>query len=241
MADEKGGTPTPGDKTGGDGKPTPGDKTTGGQNQDIQAVIDGVVARERTRADRAIADLKADFEAKLAEAQGGKPKPKAGDEDEAFKAKVAEARKPVEAERDAEREARGKLSSRVARAEVQAAAVPVSVAPDDVAEALGRFVRVNAEGVTEVVDAEGKPRYGAKGPMTVVELVAEHLKSRPYLVKSTVRSGGEFRGAGAGGAMTLEDFEKLPADEQRALYDRDPVTWRAMMAEKRKRGEARLG
>ena len=240
MADEKtGGKPTPGDKTGDEGTPTPGAKTGGTPDPNIQAVIDGVVARERTRADKALADLKADFETKLADAQKGKAK--AGDEDEAFKAKVAAARKPVEAERDAEREARGKLSSRVARAEVLAAAAPVSVAPEDVAESLGRFVRVNAEGVTEVVDAEAKPRYGAKGPMTVAELVAEHLKTRPYLVKSTVRTGGQFQGPGAGGTMTLEDFEKLPADEQRALYDQDPALWKSLMDAKRKRGEARLG
>lgn len=173
--------------------PGKGDEGTGtppakgeGNPEAVQAAIDAVVARERKRADRemqALKDQLADLQAKL----DSKRKPDEGDE--AFKAKVAEARRPLEDQVAALGKALTARESKIVRAELKAAAADLSVDADEVAERLAGAVRFTDAGELEVVDADGKPRYGAKGPMTVVELVTGYLASKPYLAKSKMPSG----------------------------------------------------
>lgn len=155
---------------------------------DIQKAIDAVVARERTRAERERTELLQRIE-QLEASQ----KPKPAEDDAAYREKIEAARKPVLDELAAERKAREAIESRIATAEIKSAASD-SVDPDLVAQLIKPFVKVTA-GEIEVVDADGKPRYGATGPMRLAELVAETLAAKPYLAKAQMRQGAGFEGS----------------------------------------------
>lgn len=157
--------------------------------EDVQKAINAVVARERAAAEAREKEL----QRQLDELRGQVKPPKPADEDAAFRSKVEEARKPLEAELEKERTARQALNSRLTRSELKGAATD-SVDAEHVADLLEKQVRVTETGDFEVVDRDGKPRYGATGPMSVGELVAELLAQKPYLAKSTARSGADYRG-----------------------------------------------
>jgi hypothetical protein len=81
-----------------------------------------------------------------------------------------------------------------------AAARGNAVAPDQIAELLKGQVRVNTDGKTEVVDAEGTARYNDKGEaLQVSDLVNEFLTTNPHFVKASQGGNGS---AGAVGGDT---------------------------------------
>jgi hypothetical protein len=67
-------------------------------------------------------------------------------------------------------------------------------AAGDVAAELAPFVRPStasgaAADALEVVDKDGRLRYGRAGAMTVAELVAEHFAAKPWLAAAKTREG----------------------------------------------------
>ncbi len=179
----------------GDGKKGAGDGGAGGQPTDVQKAIDAVVARERARADKQIGELTSRFEGQVAELQsqleaaGKKGK---GADDDAYKAAVEKARKPVEDALAAEQAKLKALHGKITRAELKSEAADASVDPDAVADLLDGRVRMTDAGELEVVGRDGKPEYGAKGPKSVKELVGELLTQKPYLAKAKARDGIDF-------------------------------------------------
>ena len=104
-----------------------GGQDKAGEKPDFQKAIDAVVARERSAAE---AREKA-LQAQLDELRGKLPKPKAEEGDEAFRAKMEEARKPLEEQLQKERSEREAINGRVVRTELKAIATPEAVDPDD--------------------------------------------------------------------------------------------------------------
>ena len=187
------------DKTGEQDKdkktPTPGVDDKGVQDKqggDVQKAIDAIVARERKDADAKLAQKDQELANLRAEIEKLKPGKKDGDKkDDADPSYIESIRKPLVEENErlkSELETRNAVTKRSAL-EAAAKAFAVDGAEKDVAEALLARVKIGANGALEVVDAQGRTEYGAKGPKTVDELVREHFKAKPYLAKATVRDG----------------------------------------------------
>lgn len=69
---------------------------------------------------------------------------------------------------------------------INAAAKLKAVNPEQVRDLVAGSVRLNENGDVEVVDKEGKPRYGDDGhPVTVDVAVREFLDSNPHFVQAT--------------------------------------------------------
>lgn len=196
--DNKDGTGTPpGDNKGGNN----GSSDAGKSGEDVQRAINAIIARERGDAatalaakDRELADLKAKLD--------GKVDPK----DEKYAESI---RKPLVDELDKIRARETKREARIKGSEIRAAAKDLVVdgADEDVANALMANLKLTEDDKLEVVDADGRPRYGAKGPMTLGELVTEHLSGKPYLAKASVRSGLGLKDVPKGGSSSANAKE----------------------------------
>lgn len=154
----------------------------------VEAAVQAAVAAERARHETELAAVRSQLE----ELQRRNPAPPkdAGAEDAAFRAKVEEARKPLEDQLAALTKRLTDLDDAAIASAIEREADALSVAPKDVAEALRPLVKRGADGKSfEVVDKDGRPVYGASGVKTVGELVREHLAAKPYLAKPNVRQG----------------------------------------------------
>ena len=66
-----------------------------------------------------------------------------------------------------------------------------AVKPAEVKQLLRNSVRLNENGVVEVIGENGSPRYSDKGePMSVNDLVSEYLKNNPHHVMATQSGSG---------------------------------------------------
>jgi len=171
--------------------PDAGDK--GAQGQLTQAAVDAIVARERKRADTELATMRSEFETKLA-ALTAKPPEGEADKGKVTPDAIAAARKPLEDQVAAEKASRTKLEKSLVTTMVEAAAKDTT-APKVAAMLADGQARLKDDGSIEVVDANGQPRYTAKGPMTLAELVAEISAANEFLVPAAMRKGGDYRGS----------------------------------------------
>ena len=95
-----------------------------------------------------------------------------------------------------------------------------AVQPAEVKQLLRNSVRLNENGVVEVIGENGSPRYSDKGePMSVNDLVSEYLKNNPHHVTATPSGAGSK--AQIGGA-TPKPFNigalDLSKPEDRKIY-----------------------
>lgn len=107
-----------------------------------------------------------------------------------------------------------------------------AVAPDQVSSLLSSQVRLNGEGVAEVVDTNGNPRYSETGDlMKPSDLVAEFLTANPHFVKASV--GGTGSTGNAGGStlkqksvadMTMEEYREYRQSVGRGAVGKAFVT-----------------
>ena len=113
-----------------------------------------------------------------------------------------------------------------------AASTNGAVAPDQVSSLLSSQVRLNGEGVAEVVDTNGNPRYSETGDlMKPSDLVAEFLTANPHFVKASV--GGTGSTGNAGGStlkqksvadMTMEEYREYRQSVGRGAVGKAFVT-----------------
>lgn len=190
----------------GDQKPAAGDSGA----QDTQKAIDAIVARERKRADAEIERIRTDYDRRISDLESRLPKPPGQQSDPSkpaspdVNAAIEAARKPLQDELASERAARLKLEETTLTSIVQSAAKD-TVSPETVAMMAKGQVRFTKDGGTEVIDANGNPRYTANGPMTVKDLVAEIATKNPFLIPASVRKGGNYNGASQQGQQTTAD------------------------------------
>jgi hypothetical protein len=96
-----------------------------------------------------------------------------------------------------------------------AASTNGAVAPDQVSSLLSSQVRLNGEGVAEVVDTNGNPRYSETGDlMKPSDLVAEFLTANPHFVKASVGGTGSTGNAG-GSTPKQKSVADMTMDEYR--------------------------
>ena len=75
-----------------------------------------------------------------------------------------------------------------------------AIAPDQVSSLIRNQLRLNGDGVAEVIDTSGNPRYSENGDlMKPSELVGEFLTANPHFVKA---SGGGTGSTGNAGSST---------------------------------------
>lgn len=155
-----------------------------------QAELDRIIAERVQRATEKFADLDPGEYRKLKEAEEKRA------EDE-LKRKGEFERVLAETTRKKDEEI-GRLSRELASERIdgtleRAAAGMRAVNARQVMRLLKEQVRVQ-EGVLEVVDSDGKPRYEGSAPFTPEQLVGEFLKENPHFVMA----GGSGTGAGGG-------------------------------------------
>lgn len=94
-----------------------------------------------------------------------------------------------------------------------------AVAPDQVKSLVRNYVRLNAEGDTEIIDSEGKVRYDDSGrPLTVDAFVNEFLQKNPHFVAPTPSTTAAS--SNASGRSAKLDLAKLDMKnpEHRKMY-----------------------
>lgn len=188
----------PGDKPG----EKPGEKPDAAQAA-ITEAVNTAIARERAEADRRIAEATAPLTTRIKELEGAAPKP--GDKpapkpgDDAYAETI---RKPLVTENDQLKEQIRERDNRILTRDIKGTIKDLVAegAEDDVAKELLPRTRLGKGDVVEVVDAEGRLEYGAKGPKTLTEAAAELFAKKPYLAKASVRSGIDVKDVPKGGA-----------------------------------------
>jgi len=102
---------------------------------------------------------------------------------------------------------------------INAAAKFKAVNPEQVRDLVSRSVRLNETGEVEVVDQEGKPRYGDNGePVDVDTAVREFLDSNPHFVQATPSTTNTQSATGIKprGTIGLSDLDMTkPEDRQK--------------------------
>jgi hypothetical protein len=90
-----------------------------------------------------------------------------------------------------------------------------AVNPDQVAMLLKRSARLSEDGLVEVLDANGLPRYNDKGDLlSVGEMVSEFLTVNPHFVRASQGGTGSQGNTGGindgpGKTKSREEFEQL--------------------------------
>lgn len=88
--------------------------------------------------------------------------------------------------------------------------------PEDFKKAVRDRIGTDKDGAVVVVAEDGSVRLNAKAQrMTVVEYLTEFVKSRPYLVKSTVHGG--IGAAPGGSSPDLKSGYELPQGSQQKM------------------------
>lgn len=208
--EDKPGTPPAGIAKGAEGDAGKTDAGKSGAQGDLtQAAVDAIVARERRRADAELASLRTDFETKIAALT--KTPGSEADKSKATDDGIAAARKPLEDALNTEKTNRAKLEKTLVSTMIEAAAKDTT-APKVAAMLADGQVRLKDDGTVEVVDASGQPRYTAKGPMTLPELVAEIAAANAFLVPASMRKGGDYKGSDPQAKQTIaEQIHELEA------------------------------
>lgn len=173
---------------------------------DVSAVIGAIVHRERERI-KPLEDTNTVLRAEI----------------EALKAKIPTT--PIETDPAYAQAIRQPLLDKLAALEAKAAknadklksaalkaAAATSVDPSEVEDRLAKFLTITDDGSPEVVDEHGRLRYGASGPMTVPELVAELLAAKPFLAKSTARDGIDLGDSPKRTTSAVETIASLKAE-----------------------------
>ena len=102
-----------------------------------------------------------------------------------------------------------------------------AVAPSQVTELLKGKVRLNSEGVAEILDNEGTTRYGDDGsPLTVHQLVGEFLTTNPHFVKASLGGSGSSGSVGGNTSRlkSVGDMSKAEYAEHRTKIGRGSNT-----------------
>jgi hypothetical protein len=105
---------------------------------------------------------------------------------------------------------------------INAAAKYKAVNPEQVRDLVAKSVRLNDNGDVEVVDAEGKPRYGDNGlPIPVDDVVREFLDSNPHFVQATpsTTNAQSVTGRNASAKLDLSQLD-MQNPEHRAKFQK---------------------
>ena len=98
---------------------------------------------------------------------------------------------------------------------INAASSGNAVAPDQVSSLLRNQIHLNDEGIAEVVDTNGNPRYSETGDlMKPSELVTEFLTANPHFVKASAGGTGSTGNAG-GSTLKQKSVADMTMDEYR--------------------------
>lgn len=229
-----------------DGDPTPAvappaeskppSRTTSYSAEDVEAIVEARLMRERAKMEarmggpKALEELEAlrkereDRERKRAEEQGNYQAALAS-KDEAFAAertKYAETLNQIKAEL---------RKDRVRSAIVAAAADARAINADQVADLLeNRRVTLDDETLQTVcLGPDGRPMFKNGKPMAVKDLVAEYLEDNPHLVHAAGTGGAGSRG----GATASDTAPTLASSDLRQAE----AAWQAAYAKAEKTGD----